>query len=79
MEVLECSLLERLVWKVGFYRFLPSCPDLALTLSTSTVIWIPDVEISRAMGADHGLDPSHQLASMEEFDPAQWGLPAYDE
>ncbi|GAA5824964.1 hypothetical protein JCM5353_002950 [Sporobolomyces roseus] len=52
---------------------------LAARAAGMEVIWIPDVEISRAMGADHGLDPSHQLASMEEFDPAQWGLPAYDE
>ncbi|GAA6061002.1 hypothetical protein JCM10212_001058, partial [Sporobolomyces blumeae] len=43
------------------------------------VIWIPDPELVATMGPDHGLDPSHTHESMEHFDPAQWGLPPYDD
>ncbi|GAA5899780.1 hypothetical protein JCM6882_005433 [Rhodosporidiobolus microsporus] len=42
------------------------------------VVWIPDPELLNTLG-DHGLNPSHQHASMADFDPAAWGLPPYDE
>ncbi|BGP42126.1 hypothetical protein JCM10450v2_006212 [Rhodotorula kratochvilovae] len=42
------------------------------------VVWIPDPELLNSIG-DHGLNPSHQHDSMEDFDPAAWGLPRYDD
>lgn len=43
------------------------------------VVWIPDAELVKTLGDDHGLNPSHVHETMEHFDPSQWGLPAYDE
>ncbi|POY72415.1 hypothetical protein BMF94_4572 [Rhodotorula taiwanensis] len=42
------------------------------------VVWIPDPELVRTLGNQHDLNPSHQHSSMEDFDPAAWGLPPYD-
>ncbi|KPV73757.1 uncharacterized protein RHOBADRAFT_66753 [Rhodotorula graminis WP1] len=41
------------------------------------VVWIPDPELLASLG-EHGLEPSHQHETMEDFDPAAWGLPPYD-
>ncbi|GAA5992503.1 hypothetical protein JCM5350_003499 [Sporobolomyces pararoseus] len=43
------------------------------------VVWIPDMELVKTLGDDHGLNPSHTHESMEHFDPSNWGLPPYDE
>ncbi|GAA6024804.1 hypothetical protein JCM11491_005612 [Sporobolomyces phaffii] len=43
------------------------------------VVWIPDAELVNTLGDDHGLNPSLTHESMEHFDPAQWGLPPYDD
>ena len=43
------------------------------------VVWIPDMELVKTLGDDHGLNPSHTHESMEHFDPSKWGLPPYDE
>lgn len=50
---------------------LTSRPPLA-------VVWIPDPELVNSLGNDHGLEPSRQHATMEDFEPAAWGLPPYD-
>ncbi|GAA6046887.1 hypothetical protein JCM3770_003412 [Rhodotorula araucariae] len=42
------------------------------------VVWIPDPELLNSIG-DHALEPSHQHTTMDEFDPAAWGLPPYDQ
>ncbi|GAA5969572.1 hypothetical protein JCM11641_008165 [Rhodosporidiobolus odoratus] len=42
------------------------------------VVWIPDPELLATLG-DHGLNPSHQHASMADFEPEAWGLPPYDQ
>lgn len=44
----------------------------------AAVVWIPDPELVSTLGSDHGLNASHQHSSMEDFDPAAWGLPPYD-
>ncbi|ORY75936.1 HAD-like domain-containing protein [Leucosporidium creatinivorum] len=41
------------------------------------VCWIPDPELLATMGDSHDLTPSHTHTSMEDFDPAAWGLPPY--
>jgi pseudouridine-5'-monophosphatase len=46
--------------------------------SLTAVVWIPDPELVSTLGSDHGLNASHQHSSMEDFDPAAWGLPPYD-
>lgn len=43
------------------------------------VVWVPDSELVKQLGDDHGLDPTHQHESIAHFDPSQWGLPPYDE
>lgn len=40
---------------------------------------MPDPELVKQLGDDHGLDPTHQHESIAHFDPSQWGLPPYDE
>jgi len=42
------------------------------------VVWVPDMELVKTLGDDHGLNPSHTHDSLEEFKPENWGLPAYD-
>lgn len=42
------------------------------------VVWVPDMELVKTLGDDHGLKPSHTHDSLEEFNPENWGLPAYD-
>ncbi|GAA5993062.1 hypothetical protein JCM10908_003086 [Rhodotorula pacifica] len=42
------------------------------------VVWIPDPELVNTLGSNHDLNPSHQHSTMEDFDPAAWGLPPYD-
>ncbi|GAA5859472.1 hypothetical protein JCM8547_006840 [Rhodosporidiobolus lusitaniae] len=42
------------------------------------VVWIPDAELITTLSDSHGLTPSIQHASMEDFDPVAWGLPPYD-
>ncbi|GAA5912769.1 haloacid dehalogenase superfamily protein [Sporobolomyces salmoneus] len=41
------------------------------------VVWIPDLELVKTLGDEHGLNPSHTHESLEAFQPEAWGLPAY--
>jgi hypothetical protein len=41
-----------------------------------TVIWVPDVRLT-ALSAGQGLDVAETLTSLENFEPAKWGLPGY--
>ncbi|GJN92598.1 hypothetical protein Rhopal_005633-T1 [Rhodotorula paludigena] len=42
------------------------------------VVWIPDPELLNSLG-EQEVKASHQHKTMEDFDPAAWGLPPYDE
>lgn len=56
------------------------CREVApnvLIATILTVVWIPDPELLATMGDSHDLEPSHTHTSMEDFDPAAWGLPPY--
>ncbi|GAA6012220.1 hypothetical protein JCM10207_002766 [Rhodosporidiobolus poonsookiae] len=41
-------------------------------------VWVPDEYLLAVLGERHGVDCSQQLSSLEEFNPAAWGLPVYD-
>lgn len=49
-----------------------------LPLFLLAVVWIPDPELLNSLG-EQEVNASHQHKTMEDFDPAAWGLPPYDE
>lgn len=43
-------------------------------------VWVPDEMLVKTLTAEElvELKPEQRLASLEQFDPSEWGLPAYD-